>query len=50
MRVDVEIVLSEGELFAAERAVFEVEDALGVEGLAHVARLEVEVRPGAASR
>ena len=48
VRIDVEIVFPERELFAAKRAILKVENALGVEGLTHIARLEVEVGPRAA--
>ncbi len=49
-RMDVQIALFEQEGFAPQVAALEVDQSFGVERLSAVARLEVEMRAGAASR
>lgn len=48
--MDVQIALFEQEGFAPQVAALEVDRSFGVERLSAVARLEVEMRAGAASR
>ncbi len=49
-RMDIQIALFEQEGFAPQVAALEVDQSFGVERLSAVARLEVEMRAGAASR
>ena len=49
MRVDVQVTSFDRKSVPTEFAGGEVDDALGVKGLAHVAGFEVEMRAGASS-